>query len=62
MEAPYNRIYARVDLDCIIKNMKAMAKKLPGNTKLISVVKTDGYGHGAVPVAKAVEEIGRAHV
>lgn len=55
MEAPYNRIYARVDLDCIIKNMKAMAKKLPGNTKLISVVKTDGYGHGAVPVAKAVE-------
>ena len=46
-EEPYTRIYARIDLDAIVKNMEAMRENLPAKTKMIGVVKTDGYGHGA---------------
>ena len=53
-EEPYTRIYARIDLDAIVKNMEAMRENLPAKTKMIGVVKTDGYGHGAVPVAKTI--------
>ena len=34
--------------------MEAMRENLPAKTKMIGVVKTDGYGHGAVPVAKTI--------
>ncbi len=51
---PYTRVYASVDLDAIEANMKAMAANLTEGTAVMGVVKTDGYGHGAVPVAKAI--------
>ena len=54
METPYSRIYAEINLDNIVKNMKSMAAGLPSEVKIIGVVKTDGYGHGAVPVAKVI--------
>lgn len=56
-EEPYTRIYARIDLDAIVKNMEAMRENLPVKTKMIGVVKTDGYGHGAVPVAKTIAAV-----
>lgn len=55
IEAPYRRIYAEIHLDYIAENIKAMAAILPKKTRLIGVVKADGYGHGSVPVAKAIE-------
>lgn len=55
MEEPYSRVYAEINLDNIIKNMETMAAGLPSGTGIIGVVKTDGYGHGAVPVAKAID-------
>jgi len=55
MEAPYSRIYAEIHLDNIVKNMETMAAGLPKDTKIIGVVKADGYGHGSVPVAKAID-------
>ncbi len=54
-DEPYTRIYAKIDLDAIVKNMKAMRDNLPADTRIIGVVKTDGYGHGAVPVAEAID-------
>ncbi|MEG0813807.1 MAG: alanine racemase, partial [Clostridium sp.] len=54
MEEPYTRIYAEINLDHVVKNVKAMAANLPKGIKIIGVVKTDGYGHGAVPIAKAI--------
>ena len=59
-EEPYTRIYARIDLDAIVKNMEAMRENLPAKTKMIGVVKTDGYGHGAVPVAKTIAPLSGA--
>ena len=33
-EEPYTRIYARIDLDAIVKNMEAMRENLPVKTKM----------------------------
>lgn len=52
---PYNRVYATVNLDAVADNMKEMAGNLPSGTGMIGVVKADGYGHGSVPVAMAVD-------
>lgn len=48
------RVAAYVSLDAIAKNLQAMGALLPEKTAVMAVVKADGYGHGAVPVAKAV--------
>ena len=41
-----------IDLDAIAKNVRTLAE-LAAPTPLCAVVKANGYGHGAVPVAKA---------
>ncbi len=50
----YTRVYARIDLDAVVRNMQAMQVGLTGGAQMIGVVKTDGYGHGAVPVAQVI--------
>ncbi len=51
----YTRVYARIDLDAVAGNMRAMQANLADGAGMIGVVKTDGYGHGAVPVAQAID-------
>lgn len=51
----FDRIYAEIDLDHIEENMEAMQENLRPGTKMFGVVKTDAYGHGAVPVAKTID-------
>lgn len=51
----YSRVYASVNLDAVKHNMEAMRAVLPPKTKIIGVLKADGYGHGAVPVAWAID-------
>lgn len=55
MNKHYDRIYAAIDLDAISHNMDHISQIISNKTKIISVVKTDGYGHGAVPIAKELE-------
>lgn len=52
---PYTRVYAAVSLDAVAANMEAMKAVLPKATSIIGVVKSDGYGHGAVPVARTID-------
>ena len=52
---PYSRVYAAINLDAVAANMEAMKANLPASTSMIGVVKTDGYGHGAVPVARTID-------
>lgn len=52
---PYSRVYAAISLDAVESNMKAMRRHLPEATSIMGVVKTDGYGHGAVPVAMTID-------
>ena len=50
------RITAFVSLDAVEENFRAMKQKLKQDTQMIAVIKADGYGHGAVPIARLVEE------
>jgi alanine racemase len=47
------RAVASVDLDAIERNVRRLRTELPSGGMLCAVVKADGYGHGAVRVAKA---------
>ena len=52
----FNRVYARVDLDAIAYNMEQMKQRIGEGAQIIAVIKMDGYGHGAVPIAEMFEE------
>lgn len=50
---------ARVDLGAVRDNV-AVLRAAAGSAQVMAVVKADGYGHGAVPVARAALEAGAA--
>ncbi len=52
----YQRVYAEVNLDAIRSNMECVKEHIAVGTKVLGVIKTDGYGHGAVPIAKELED------
>lgn len=52
----YERVCASVNLDAIINNIKAIHDKQGDAVKIMAVVKSDGYGHGALPIARCLEE------
>lgn len=51
----YSRVEAIVHLDRIEQNLENMRKNLKKTTKIIAVIKTDGYGHGAVEIGRFLE-------
>lgn len=53
----YSRVCARIDLDAIEYNMEMMKKNIAADTKIIAVLKTDAYGHGAVQIARLFESV-----
>ncbi len=53
----YARGYVTVNLDAIVSNMRHMKANLAEQTKVMGVIKTDGYGHGAVPIARQLENL-----
>lgn len=57
MELPA-RVYAQIDLDAICQNIQTAMQKVGADTKVMAIIKTDAYGHGAVPVARALKRIG----
>ena len=52
----YKRIAAYINLDAIEANFEAMKATIHSNTCIAASIKTDGYGHGAVPIAQLMEE------
>lgn len=51
------RGYAEVKLDDIVRNMRNMREHMGEGARLMGVVKTDGYGHGSIPIARELEEL-----
>lgn len=51
----YRRIWVEVDLDALHHNLNE-AKRVSKGAKILAVVKADGYGHGAVEIAKELHE------
>ena len=50
----YDNTYARIDLDAIADNFNAICRK--AGKPVMAVVKADAYGHGAIAVARLLEE------
>lgn len=50
----YYRVQANVNLNAIRHNIRQVKNKLSSQTKLMLIIKADAYGHGAVPIAKAI--------
>ena len=52
----YRRIYAKIDLDALEYNLEIIKRSLPKDVATIPIVKADAYGHGAVEIAKVIED------
>lgn len=53
----YYRVQANIDLDAIYQNVANAKKLLKPGTKMMAIVKADGYGHGAIETASAIDSI-----
>ena len=52
------RTWAEVDLDALAHNYHALKSHVHTGCRFLGVVKADAYGHGAVPVSRALAELG----
>lgn len=57
MQKEYERVYAQISLDAIRSNVEHMKKVIAPGTKIMAVIKADGYGHGAIPIARELEPL-----
>ena len=51
----YERVFAKINLDAALNNFNNIVSSIDDNTKVLAVLKTDAYGHGAVPIARLLE-------
>lgn len=58
MDKLTRRTWAEIDLENLEHNYRTLRAMLPQGCKYLGVVKANAYGHGAVPVAKRLEELG----
>ncbi len=53
----YYRMRADINLTAIRKNIITMKNKIPNDKKLLAVIKANAYGHGAIEVANALDDL-----
>lgn len=53
----YYRVYVTINLDAVYNNVVNIKNNLKLDTGITAVIKTDGYGHGAIPVAYTIDEL-----
>ncbi len=58
MDTRMTRTWAEVHLDNIAHNYHQLSAALPAGSTCLGVVKTNAYGHGALPTAKLLEALG----
>ncbi|MEB1805774.1 MAG: alanine racemase [Bacillaceae bacterium] len=58
----YRDTWVEVNLDCIKENVRNIKASFQHKMDIMAVVKADGYGHGAVPVAEAALEAGASYL
>ena len=58
MKSTLRRTWAEVDLDAIRHNYETLRRHIGKSVKFLGVVKADAYGHGAVHVARTLQELG----
>ena len=50
------RTWVEINLDALEYNFDAVREELPENMKILAVVKANAYGHGAIGIAKFLED------
>ncbi|MCT8136567.1 alanine racemase [Anaerobacillus sp. CMMVII] len=58
----YRDTWVEVNLDAIESNIKSIKSNLDNDVKVMAAVKANGYGHGAVQVAKAALKAGATYL
>ena len=58
MERSLKRTWAEINLDNLAENYQKLRQQVKPGTKFLGVVKADAYGHGAVRVARKLEQLG----
>lgn len=53
----YDRVVAEINLNKLTENIKNIEANIQDGTKVYAIIKADGYGHGAIPIAKEMETI-----
>lgn len=53
----YQRVYAKISLDAVRENIEHIKKNIAKGAKIMAVIKADGYGHGALPIAEELEQL-----
>ena len=51
-----SRVCAHINLDAVLYNAESIHQNVAQKTKIMAVIKTDGYGHGAVEIAREFAE------
>ncbi len=51
-------IIVSINLDALKHNYDQIRRFIPATTKILSIIKADAYGHGAVSIARALEPLG----
>ena len=62
MESTLRRTWAEIDLDALAHNYQILRTWMGKDSRFLGVVKADAYGHGAVQVAKVLEELGAEYL
>ena len=57
-ETNLRRTWAEIDLDALAHNYQQARRRVGPGVKYLGVVKADAYGHGAVQVARKLEQLG----
>ena len=58
MESTLKRTWAEIDLDALAHNYGRLRQHIGPKVRFLGVVKADAYGHGAVQVARTLQELG----
>lgn len=56
------RTWTEINLAYLEENYRALRALLPEGCRFLGVVKADAYGHGAVPVARRLEQLGAEYL
>lgn len=62
MNQATKRTWAEINLSNLEHNYRALRGMLPRGCRFVGVVKANAYGHGAIPVAKKLEELGAEYL
>ena len=56
LQMEYQRLYAKIDLDAVGKNVAGVRERIPENTMIMAVIKANAYGHGSAVFSEYLED------